>query len=555
MAASPVAAPSSRAGFLPEPESNPGFKAALDDAFVTQFRNPTYNPDGPLGSANCGPASLAMSMNLTDRMPPGLTPEQEVDHARALMTPGHADQFTYTNDANGNSVPLLDRDSWLTGSSTGTTVESGVTAAGGTPTNGSGWEQLDQALQNGPVLASGRTDAEWRANPAFHARVGSGDTLHLNAILGKQADGDYLVADPMHEGGVVEMTKDQLATYFDSGQPSFTATDFGAPAGASPTAPENDGAPPTTAPEGDGPPTATTPGVDGAPSPSASVPSADLAFGGGVRFDPAVEQLQRSLVQAGFMTEEEMATGPGHYGPRAVGAVAELQEKHGIMGNDGVNFGPQTRAALERELAAAQSVSPSGGSPTAETAPASGATPISGAAPAQGVAGLSSSDAETAGRVDALMASRYPNSQMQGQGAALVEACRREGVPLDLALAQLAKESTFLHPANNLSIANNNPGNLRFADWEAEFGGTPGAGSFTRFPSVEDGIDAYVSLLGSDLYAEDVANRDWASLVSKYAPASDGNDEALFTQQLHEWTAMFQEFVGIDETWVNQSAA
>ena len=122
---------------------------------------------------------------------------------------------------------------------------------------------------------------------------------------------------------------------------------------------------------------------------------------------------------------------------------------------------------------------------------------------------------------------------------------------MDFVMAQLQKESSFLSPENNLSIANNNPGNLRWADWEAQFGGTPdGEGNFTHFPSVDKGIQAQVHLLGT-VYREEVDNRDWYALVSRYAPASDGNDVELYARQMEEWSANWRQKLGIGEDWVN----
>jgi hypothetical protein len=162
---------------------------------------------------------------------------------------------------------------------------------------------------------------------------------------------------------------------------------------------------------------------------------------------------------------------------------------------------------------------------------------------------LSAQDAETAKKVDAFL-ERYPNSHMHGMGAVLVDACRKEHVPLDLVLAQLGKEATFL--SDGSSVPNHNAGNLRFASWESAFGGVPGQGGFTAFPSVEQGIRAYVHLLGSPTYRSFVDQRDWAGLVHVYAPASDGNDEATYVRELESWSAQFADAVGIDQNWVNE---
>ncbi|MBZ4416201.1 peptidoglycan-binding protein [Myxococcus sp. RHSTA-1-4] len=205
-----------------------GSAMSAEEAFITQFTS-EYNPNGPRGSTNCGPASLAMSLAYTGHMPPGLTKEQQVDHARALMSPRRASEFTYVTASDGSRVPMLNRDHELTG---GTMVADGIKGAGLTSRYGQGWEALDKQLAAGnPVIANGATHAAWRSQ--FPERMGSGDIGHLNAILGKTADGKYLVADPLHTGGPVAMTRQQLSVFFSptGGQPSFNALE-GASRGA-----------------------------------------------------------------------------------------------------------------------------------------------------------------------------------------------------------------------------------------------------------------------------------------------------------------------------------
>jgi hypothetical protein len=133
---------------------------------------------------------------------------------------------------------------------------------------------------------------------------------------------------------------------------------------------------------------------------------------------------------------------------------------------------------------------------------------------------------------------------LEGQGKTIADACAKEGVPPDMVMAMLQKESSLLSPENTLSRANDNPGNLRFADWESQFGGQPGDGGFTRFPSVADGLKAMVHLLGTT-YGNEVKGRDWNGLISKYAPASDGNDVGLYVSQMQQWSQQWQQKLGL----------
>ena len=60
-----------------------------------------------------------------------------------------------------------------------------------------------------------------------------------------------------------------------------------------------------------------------------------------------VKKLQDYLVANGYMTQEEVDTGYGTYGPRTTAAVAKLQQSLGVDNKTGVGyFGPRTIAAI-----------------------------------------------------------------------------------------------------------------------------------------------------------------------------------------------------------------
>jgi peptidoglycan hydrolase-like protein with peptidoglycan-binding domain len=83
---------------------------------------------------------------------------------------------------------------------------------------------------------------------------------------------------------------------------------------------------------------------------SAGPPQEDLRRGDK---NPEVEDLQNLLVQMGFMTQEEMDTGPGTFGPRTEHALKAYQAELGLPATG--FYGPMTRESLAK---AAEPASP-----------------------------------------------------------------------------------------------------------------------------------------------------------------------------------------------------
>ena len=203
------------------------------------------------------------------------------------------------------------------------------------------------------------------------------------------------------------------------------------------------------------------------------------------------------------------------------GVMSQVNQQLGRAGSAGGSSRPSP-AAFERPPAP-----PTFNRDAFEPAPSSRASDPRSTGPQSTGAG----DPALASKLDASL----KGTGLEGQGKTIADACAKEGVPPDMVMAMLQKESSLLSPENTLSRANNNPGNLRFADWESQFGGQPGEGGFTRFPSVADGLKAMVHLLGTS-YGQEVQSRDWNGLISRYAPASDGNDVGLYVSQMQQWS-------------------
>jgi Calx-beta domain. len=180
--------------------------------FKVQYQNNPYNLSGPLASNNCGPASLAMIRQMFGLEQANISDETSIDHSRYLMF------GNYNGIKEG--VRVLDNDRGDNSWTTQDHVINGIRNSGGTPEQLTGWDNLDRSLDAGkPVVNYGTLTDAWREQ--FPSRVGSGSGGHWNAILGKTSDGKYIVADPMHEGGTVAMTKTQLSVF--NANPYFIA--------------------------------------------------------------------------------------------------------------------------------------------------------------------------------------------------------------------------------------------------------------------------------------------------------------------------------------------
>ncbi|MFL5346408.1 MAG: peptidoglycan-binding protein [Hyalangium sp.] len=249
-------------------------------------------------------------------------------------------------------------------------------------------------------------------------------------------------------------------------------------------------------------PTPTPPSTGG----KTPVPQVDLRRGAE---GAEVKKLQDALVKLGYMTKAQVATGPGIFGPKTEAAVSKFQADKGISPASGI-FGPKTRAAMEKAL---------GG-----TGGTTGPGPVTNPGPVDG---------SKAAKLNAML----KGSGLQGKGEVMLAMAKKYNVPVELALAMFKVEAQW----NTTGVApkNNNPGNLRFAQWESELGGVQNGG-FTKFPTLDKGIEAYFRLLGSSTYRKFVDAKDWTGLVNKYAPPSDGNDSSAYSRMVTSLIPQYQ---------------
>ncbi|SEK91638.1 Flagellum-specific peptidoglycan hydrolase FlgJ [Stigmatella aurantiaca] len=260
---------------------------------------------------------------------------------------------------------------------------------------------------------------------------GANGTDHWIAITGRgQENGKpvYYANDPAtgkqitlsQEGNTLKggpqgyKTTGQLRT-FSGGNPPRPGTVAQPPAGGQ--TPSTGG---TTAPT-----TPTTPAAGNGSLKGTTLPSGHLKRGS---TGQGVQQLQDALVKTGYMTQAQVATGPGTFGPKTEAALKKFQKDHGVEAIG--EYGPKTRAAFEKlgaTIGGATGGTPSTGTPSTGTPSTGGVT---GPLPKTG------------------------NAFMDKMAADAIKSQRETGVPASVTLAQAALESGW--GKSGLSTKGNN---------------------------------------------------------------------------------------------------
>lgn len=115
---------------------------------------------------------------------------------------------------------------------------------------------------------------------------------------------------------------------------------------------------------------------------SVKVPAENLTRG---MTGSAVKALQQALVKLGYLTQAQVNTGPGTFGPRTEAAVKSFQKKHGISATG--NYGPQTRAALSKALGVKPTSTGGSSGSTGSTGSSGGSSSVGGIENRPGVRG------------------------------------------------------------------------------------------------------------------------------------------------------------------------
>lgn len=187
---------------------------------ITQRRDAVYNPNGPEDSENCGPTSLAMSLDRLDLRPPGYNPDGGV---QGLID---ASRYAMFSDENGVSINpkkdgvRFDRKSggWVRNQEEHMTltnledVERGARNSGAATTRLTSLDQVNRVLQHHePVMLAG--------NPAMPGAWGQRMAMNYDGghfVMVTDFDqglDQYKLNDPLVNQGPVNISSGELKSF------------------------------------------------------------------------------------------------------------------------------------------------------------------------------------------------------------------------------------------------------------------------------------------------------------------------------------------------------
>ncbi|HEX4620933.1 MAG TPA: C39 family peptidase, partial [Myxococcaceae bacterium] len=170
---------------------------------VDQLGGTAYNGDaGSTGTLDCGPASAVMALSRLGLVPPptAATAESEIlDQRYQMHGQGSASQdTTWDQEARGLQAA---------GATTKMIPET--------------TQSIDAALARGSaVIIGGDPNRAWEGRLSAAGQYQeSGDFGHFCTVLGKTADGHYVVNDPLSSAGSITVSAQELKDYLS--YPSF----------------------------------------------------------------------------------------------------------------------------------------------------------------------------------------------------------------------------------------------------------------------------------------------------------------------------------------------
>lgn len=202
-----------------DPDMHPIDYAMQEDVQSGFFKRQVYhgslNKDGPYSSGTCAPTSLAMALNIFGKEPAGLSIEESIHRVRKTYGDNSDSDGTFRYQIRDAAEKL------------GMSVVELATAL--SPTEE--MDRLDTQLEKRRVIQfEGIPGKAYRDafGPAYKA-AGEGTYSYVGKhsilVVGKQADGNYVVADPLSRVGMILMTRAQLKSFITD--PDVNADNFG----------------------------------------------------------------------------------------------------------------------------------------------------------------------------------------------------------------------------------------------------------------------------------------------------------------------------------------
>jgi hypothetical protein len=205
----------------------PGLRNAF---FKHQIRRGRFNKDGPTSSGNCGPTSLAMAASVFGKELASQSVEESIHRIRAKFDAGLHEsngttraQIQQAANAIGLETKALSTDTTLTDALQ--RIKNQLNAGRVVVLNGK------------PGQSGSMPTAYQRAfNRAYQRAIDNGASLahsrytfdgnHSILVLGRDADGHFVVGDPISEVGFIAITGDELKDFmrrYSGGQGIGTA--------------------------------------------------------------------------------------------------------------------------------------------------------------------------------------------------------------------------------------------------------------------------------------------------------------------------------------------
>lgn len=181
--------------------ASPASAAAASDPnayFMTQSYDPTWNPNGPQLSEDCGPTSLAMALRAAGIAPPGVS---------------------VPTDASGNEAFIAaTRQAMLPGSDSGTPTDAtdvynGAIASGANAAYVNSPAEVEAAVASGKQVVLAGDPVAYSARFPDMSSYDGGHFILVTAVVGSGANKRYLINDPLSHTGSVAITQQELETY------------------------------------------------------------------------------------------------------------------------------------------------------------------------------------------------------------------------------------------------------------------------------------------------------------------------------------------------------